>query len=179
MQKQLRQLIVLLLALVALTAVFLGLRQFNRTQDDVEEEKTGETIVDVAEDDILRFTYDCEGETYVFEKESDTWYYAEDHSLSITQYKIRNMLSMLAPLKAKQVIENVTDMAQYGLAEPSRTINYETEGASYIFYVGDYNSVTDVHYIRRPSENTVYAVSSGTVTIFNKSLEDLVEEEMD
>ena len=177
MEKQSKHLLILLLVLVVLAAAVLGLRHYNNTaQNETEEEETGEVIVDVSEDDVVRLTYDYEGVSYAFEKEDDTWYYADDHSISITQYKITNMIAKVAPLTAQQVIENVTNMTQYGLEDPERTISFETEGASYIFAVGDYNSVSGVYYICKPSENTVYAVSSSVVSIFDKSLEDVTEE---
>lgn len=166
--------LVLVLALALLVAAFFGLKQYNKTQSEKGEEETGEVVVDIDKDDVIKLTYDYEGETYTFEKVDDTWYYAEDHSQKITQFLIGNMTSMVAPLKAEQIIENVTDMSQFGLAEPSRTISFETADASYIFEVGDLNSVSKVYYLRQPSETTVYAVQSGVVSIFNKTLEDVV-----
>ncbi len=177
MEKQAKQLLILLLVLVVLAAAVLGLRYYNNTaSDEPQEEETGEVIVDISKDDVIKLTYVYEGETYSFEKEDDTWYYADDHSIPITQYKITNMISGVAPLTVEQVITEVTNMSQYGLADAERTISFETESASYIFEVGDYNSVSGVYYICRPSENTVYAVSSSVVSIFNKSLEDVTEE---
>ncbi len=176
MKKQSKQFAILLLVLVGLAAVFLGLKQYNKGQSEIQEEEMGVTVVDVESDMVTKLTYDYAGETYAFEKVEDTWYYTDDKSLSITQYMITDMLSRIAPLQAEQVIENVTNMTQYGLAETARTIHYETEGASYILEVGDYNSVSDVYYIRKPSENIVYVVSSSKVSVFEKTLEDLVEE---
>lgn len=174
MEKQFKRLLILLLVLAALAAVVLGLRHYNNTAGSgTEEEETGEVVADVSKDDVIKLSYDYEGVTYTFEKIDDTWYYADDHSVNITQYKITNMISRVAPLTAEQVIEDVTNMAQYGLADDVRTISFETEAASYIFEAGDYNSVTDVYYIRKPSENTVYAVSSSVVNIFDKTLEDV------
>lgn len=177
MEKQSKHLLILLLVLVVLAAAVLGLRHYNNTARNEAEEETGEIIADVSKDDVVKLTYDYEGITYTFEKEDDTWYYADDHSVNVTQYQITNMISKVAPLTAEQVIEDVTNMTQYGLADVQRTIGFETEGASYIFEVGDYNSVSGVYYIRKPSENIVYAVDSAVVSIFNKSLEDVTEEE--
>ena len=90
-------------------------------------------------DDITSFSYVYEGEPYAFEKEDDTWYYADDHSLNLNQERIKAMILKVAPLKADQVIENVTDMSQYGLANPERTIQYETADRSVIINVGNLN----------------------------------------
>ena len=127
-------------------------------------------------DDITSFRYVYEGETYAFEKEDDTWYYTDDHSLNLNQDRIKAMILKVAPLKADQVIGNVTDMSQYGLADPDRTIQYETADRSVIINVGNLNSMTSQYYIAFPSEMKVYVVATNVVTGFNYTLDDLVEE---
>ena len=134
----------MLLALVVLAAAFLGIRQYNKNASSATSitEDTQETVLDVNSDDITSFRYVYEGETYAFEKEDETWYYADDHSLNLNQDRIKAMILKVAPLKADQVIENVTDMSQYGLADPERTIQYETADRSVIINVGNLNSMT-------------------------------------
>ena len=178
MKKKQRQMIGMLLALVVLAAVFLGIRQYNKNTVSATSitEDTQETVLDVNSDDITSFRYVYEGETYAFEKEDETWYYADDHSLNLNQDRIKAMILKVAPLKADQVIENVTDMSQYGLADPERTIQYETADRSVIINVGNLNSMTSQYYIAFPSEMKVYVVTTNVVTGFNYTLEDLVEE---
>lgn len=168
----------MLLALVVLAAAFLGIRQYNKNASSATSitEDTQETVLDVNSNDITSFRYVYEGETYAFEKEDDTWYYADDHSLNLNQDRIKAMILKVAPLKADQVIGNVTDMSQYGLADPDRTIQYETADRSVIINVGNLNSMTSQYYIAFPSEMKVYVVATNVVTGFNYTLEDLVEE---
>ena len=178
MKKKQRQMIGMLLALVVLAAAFLGIRQYNKNLSSAAAttEDTQETVLDVNSDDITSFRYVYEGETYAFEKKDETWYYTDDHSLNLNQERIKAMILKVAPLKADQVIENVTDMSQYGLADPERTIQYETADRSVIINVGNLNSVTSQYYIAFPSEMKVYVVATNVVTGFNYTLEDLVEE---
>ena len=178
MKKKQRQMIGMLLALVVLAAAFLGIRQYNKNASSATSttEDTQETVLDVNSDDITSFSYVYEGEPYAFEKEDDTWYYADDHSLNLNQERIKAMILKVAPLKADQVIENVTDMSQYGLADPERTIQYETADRSVIINVGNLNSMTSQYYVAFPSEMKVYAVTTNVVTGFNYTLDDLVEE---
>ena len=168
----------MLLALVVLAAVFLGIRQYNKNTASATSttEDTQETVLDVNSDDITSFRYVYEGETYAFEKKGETWYYTDDHSLNLNQERIKAMILKVAPLKADQVIENVTDMSQYGLADPERTIQYETADRSVIINVGNLNSMTSQYYIAFPSEMKVYVVTTNVVTGFNYTLDDLVEE---
>lgn len=173
MGKQMRQLLGMLLVLVLLIVGFFGIRQYNRVQVEKPKEETDITVIDVAAEDIVKFSYDYEGETYSFEKEEDTWYYAQDHSISLNQYSIKAMLNRVAPLTASQEIAAVTDMTQYGLDTPSKRIQYETTDASYIIELGDRNSVASVYYMRKLSETTVYTVIPQVFTVFDKGLEDL------
>lgn len=168
----------MLLALVVLAAAFLGIRQYNKNASSATSttEDTQETVLDVNSDDITSFSYVYEGETYAFEKKDETWYYTDDHSLNLNQERIKAMILKVAPLKADQVIENVTDMSQYGLADPERTIQYETADRSVIINVGNLNSMTSQYYIAFPSEMKVYVVATNVVTGFNYTLDDLVEE---
>ncbi len=167
-------LISLLLVLLVLLAVFFGLKKNNENQDDVVAE-TEITVIDVKKEDVVRISYDYEGENYSFEKVDGVWYYAPDHSLEVTQMFVSSMSGIVGPLRAQQVIEGVTDMSQYGLAEDVRTIRFETEEAAYAVEIGAYNSLADVYYMRMPSESTVYVISSITVEAFNKSLEDVAK----
>ena len=178
MKKKQRQMIGMLLALVVLAAAFLGIRQYNKNASSATSttEDTQETVLDVNSDDITSFCYGYEGETYAFEKKDETWYYTDDHSLNLNQDRIKAMILKVAPLKAGQVIENVTDMSQYGLADPERTIQYETADRSVIINVGNLNSMTSQYYVAFPSEMKVYVVATNVVTGFNYTLEDLVEE---
>ena len=168
MKKKQRQMIGMLLALVVLAAAFLGIRQYNKNASSATSitEDTQETVLDVNSDDITSFRYVYEGETYAFEKEDETWYYADDHSLNLNQDRIKAMILKVAPLKADQVIENVTDMSQYETADRSVIIN-----------VGNLNSMTSQYYVAFPSEMKVYVVATNVVTGFNYTLEDLVEVE--
>ena len=178
MKKKQRQMIGMLLALVVLAAAFLGIRQYNKNASSATSttEDTQETVLDVNSDDITSFCYVYEGETYAFEKKDETWYYTDDHSLNLNQDRIKAMILKVAPLKADQVIENVTDMSQYGLADPERTIQYETADRSVIINVGNLNSMTSQYYVAFPYEMKVYVVATNVVTGFNYTLDDLVEE---
>lgn len=175
MKNQSKQLVLLLVLLLCLTAGFFGLKQYNKVQSEKTEEDTI-TVTDAAKEDVIRFTYDYEGKTYSFEKEEDTWYYAEDHSLTINQNSINAMVNRIAPLKAEQAINDVEDLSQYGLEDPAKQIQFETAADSYTLELGNFNDVVSVYYARLSSDNTVYTVLSPVMTVFNRDLEDLVEE---
>ena len=177
MNKQRKQLIILLAVLVLLGGGYLGLRQYNKMQSEKVVEEEGEAIVTLEEDSVIKFTYDYEGTEYTYEKKDDTWYYTADPELTLTQYRLTNIAGKMEELTAETTITDVTDMEQYGLTEPSRTFSFETAEESYQFYVGDYNDFTSQYYICRAGENTVYSVTAATVTCMNLDVMDIVEEE--
>ena len=174
MNKQLKQLITLVVVFVVLLAGLFGLKKYNEQQAEVPQEEPKDVIIEVEKDDIVKITYDYEGETLSFEKEEDTWYYAEDHSLEITQYLVKSMLAGLSPFEVENTFENVEDLAQYGLEEPERVISFEANGNTYTMHVGSHNEASKLYYICFPGENTVYTMESYKIILFNESLEDLV-----
>lgn len=179
MKKQKFQLIVLLAALVLLVAGLFGLKQYNQTQEETSEEESAEVLVDITTEDVTAFSYEYEGETYSFEKEDDTWYAVDDHSLNIDQDTIAYILRNIAPLEIMETIEDVTDMEQYGLETDIRMFSLSTASEEYTFYIGDNNSMAGAYYICKPSDTKIYMVDSLIVNSFRYTWDDLmvVEEE--
>lgn len=158
MKKLPLQMAVLMILVVILSAAFLEIRLYNNAQEQKSDVKDTEAIVDINKDDITKFSYDYDGETYAFEKKDGTWYYTDDLSMNINQNIVETMLQKLAKLEIVQSIENVTDMSQYGLDKDYLTFDYETVDKSYVFHIGSRNSVTGVYYMAMPSETTVYVI---------------------
>lgn len=178
MKKQTLQLAILAAAVVILAAAFLGIKHYNEVQEQESDAKDTEIIVDINRDDITKFSYEYDGETYAFEKKDDTWYYVDDPSMNLNQNIIGTMLMKLAKLEIVQSIENVTDMSQYGLDEDYLTFEYETADKSYILHIGSRNSMTGVYYMAMPSETTVYAMEGrALVGSFERTPEDMELEE--
>lgn len=177
MKKQRLQLIALVVVLAVLAGGYLILKQYNKAQSEKPEETEGEAIVGINQEDIVKLSYDYEDNSYEYEKEDGTWYYVPNHDLNLMQYRLENMAGELAGLTALETISDVTDLTQYGLDEPSRTLAFETTGESFLFNVGDYNEIAGVYYISRPSTTTVYAVESSFLSAFDADVLDLVEAE--
>lgn len=178
MKKQQLQLAILAAAVVILLAAFFGIRHYNDTLEQASDTKDVERIVDISKDDITKFSYEYDGETYSFEKEDGTWYSVDDHSRNLNQTVIETMLTKLAGLDVVMSIENVTDMSQYGLDEDYMTYEYETAERSYILHIGSKNSVTSVYYMGMPSESTVYAIEyNSLIGSFQRTLDDLTIED--
>lgn len=175
MGKQKKQFILLLVLVLLLAAAFLGIRQYNKVQEEKPEETEGEVIIDAQAEDVVKIDFDYEGEEITLEKVDDVWYNSQDHSQAIKQNRPGVILKKVTPLVAEQVIDNVTDLSQYGLTQPSRVISFETAAESYIIYVGDTNEVTGACYISFPSDTKVYVVDKDTFTFFNADWASLID----
>ncbi len=179
MSKQLKQTIVLLIVLAALVGCYFGVTKYTEKKNNDEAasaDTAKEVVLDISPDDIVSYTYSYEGVEYTYVKENDTWYYADDKSLTVTEYKVSNMLNNLAPFIPEAVITNVTDMAEYELDKLTNVVHWTMkDGTTYSMEIGGYNSTTYVYYVRFTGEDTVYAVNSTTVSLFNKNIYDLTD----
>lgn len=176
MKKQRKQLLILIILLLVLIAGYFGIQMYNENQSNLAEESTSIAITGLSSEDIIEITYDYSGEENTFVLEEDTWKYQDDTTLNIEQARITSMATKLAQLSTDTVIENVTDMSQYGLDEPARTISFKTADSTYEIAVGDYNTMTSVYYIALNGGDTVYTIGSTSVSAFNYVLDDLIEE---
>ena len=178
MKKQKKQMLLLLVVLVLVIAALVGLRAYNDYEANKEAEVEGDVIIDMEYMETEILTYDYEGETYSLERIDDVWYVKGDRTQNVKQYRIKAMLSAVAPLVAEQTIENVTYFSMYGLDEPRKTITFGDDIEQYTMYVGDMNSMTSTYYISLDlNSSTVYAVDTACVTRFNYALEDLIDAE--
>ena len=176
MKKQKIQLIVLVLMLAALAGAFFGIRKYKEAQAQKPAEEEGIVVLSLKQDDIINIIYDYEGVTYQYEKVEDTWYLAEDHSQSVKQFYLNSMAIGVASIMATQVLENVTDLSQYGLDTPRQTIIFDTADQRFQINVGDKNTLTSSCYIQLPDQpGTVYIVPQTNMTRFERGSESILE----
>ena len=178
MKRQKIQMLVLLSILLVLAGLYCGIRlyQNNRPEQSASEEETA-VVMGMEKGDVTALSYDYDGENISLEAENDTWYAAEDHSLKIKQSRIETMIAGMAPLKAKQTIEDVTDLEQYGLKTPGQIIRFRTADTEYVLEVGDENELLYGYYVKVSGDDRVYLVNAVDINRFHYGLEDLLEEE--
>ncbi len=181
MKKQKVQFWILVIMLVVFVAGYFGIDKYVAYVEEKEAQKEAQSAIYLTEleaSDIQAIAYVYNEETYSFVKEDGVWVSTEDKTLSINQTRLENMASKLASAEAETKIENVTDLSQYGLDAPARTICYTANGVEYQWNVGDYNSLSYIYYISDETDSTVvYTVGSSFLTGFNYSLDELIEEE--
>lgn len=176
MKKQQKQLVGMLVLVALLALGYVGVLKYNdHTAEKEAEQKESATfyVTNLEEADIIRISYEYEGETLSFVKQEEGWIYEGDTSLNIKQYRVENMAGYMAKIVAQQVIENAADKEQYGVKDTSRQITFSTADAEYVFRIGDYNSTASLYYLG--AGETIYAVEGSYITCFNYTLDEMTE----
>lgn len=180
MQKQKKQLLVMVILLVIGILVYAGIGVYNKKQEEkqaAEEEANKITVTDMNCDDITSFSYQYEGELLEFVKEDGTWYYKADKSISIDQDVITSMLETASGLDAETAVTDYDTLSDYGLDTPSNTITMADGTNTVTLLLGNKNEMLSQYYVKREEEDTVYLVSVSLETVFGKSVGDLTEVE--
>lgn len=182
MGKQKKQMIILLILLAAALCGYFGLRAGSRkaAQEEADAAEAAKIkAMDIERDDIQSISYEYMGVTYSFEHDGEEWSYPDDTSVSIRKSALDNLADNAAQIVAEEKIENVTDLEQYGLADPTITAKITTADHTFTICIGDYNSMVGKYYLYVDDPSVVYTVSSVAATNFNKDLDDVREEEVE
>lgn len=180
MQKQKKQFVILCVVLVVFVGLFFGIKAWQNHKEEQEaaaQEAERITAASLDVDEISEFSYQYEGTEITFVKEEDTWYDQEDKSITITQNMISTMLSNLSEITAEQQITSPEDTDQYGFDAPSNVIQLKMGDSTFTVTIGMQNEITGQYYLMVSDDDTVYLVDSTIPYAFQKSVEDLTEEE--
>lgn len=182
MGKQKKHMFILLLLLLLLIGGYFGLQAYHDWCERKETEKERQEsifLTDYESEEILSLSYDYEGRVYLFERNGEEWIYPQDPGINIDEDSLEDMAECIAKVAAEEKIENVTDLSQYGLDNPSRTVAFTAPDGEHVLYLGDYNSVISRYYMYTEGDNTVvYTVNANIYNAFSKDLESLTEEEI-
>ena len=106
-----------------------------------------------------------------FEKKDDSWVKKDDTDFPVNQSTLDSAASSVTSVESGRVLEDVDDLAEYGLDSPANTIKIVTKSededgddTTTTLYVGDENSSTSQYYVRKDDdEKTVYLYGSSSV----------------
>ena len=178
-KKQMISLILLCLVLAVGIAAFFALRAYNERQAAIEAARTSGgdySVTDLDSAAIDGLTVENGQGTMNFSLKDGTWYDAEDESLAMKQSTITAMVNKVCDLKGVDIIENVTDFDQYGLAEPRMRVTASGGGAALTLLIGDTNTAVNRTYVCVEGETTVYTTGTSVETQFDHTIEELIEE---
>ncbi len=131
-------------------------------------------VFSVEADKIQELRVTSGGETTVLRKADGAWTMVEPVKAEVDQTAVSSLTSNLATLEVNRVIdENVSDLAQYGLAEPSVRVTFTAENSSGEIAFGEKTATQGDLYAVKPGEKKVFLVPAFAETTFNKKPFDL------
>ena len=123
---------------------------------------------------LTALSWSWDGQTVNLTRNGDTglWEDADDPACPLDAGAAEALARAAAATEASMSVENVSDLAQYGLAEPQLTVIAATADAIASYEVGNM-SITGEYYVRRGGESTVY-LENGSLASFRVGLDELL-----
>ena len=178
MKKQKIQMIVILVLLVLCAGGYFFVTHHDLSGEEEEVDVATLRLTEAEADSINKITYYYEGKLLSFIKEDDTWYYEDDKSIELSQTDVSNLASYICSVSPNSVIDDPSELSEYGLENPANTITFYTEdGDSQTIYIGDYFEMEGDYFAKAEGDDTIYTISSYYATTFTKSLEELTASE--
>lgn len=181
MKKNGVKLIVCVGVLVVLLGAYFGMKYWNEAEAKKEEVTDPSiTLCSMSAEDMTKFSYQYNGETYSFVNEDGTWYYEADREFPVDQSLLASHIAYLTQATAEREIE-ITDessLAEYGLDAPSNRVSCtDGSGNEVTYLVGAQNDFNSQYYVRIGSENKVYTIASTTASGLSFELYSVVDME--
>ncbi len=178
MEKQKRNLIILVVVVVICIALYFILTKVNQRAQEKEEENNIYAL-QVNSNDITEFSYTYGETTYTFSLKNKEWSCEQLSGQELSEDSINSLLNTLSAIEVQQVIEDATDLSQYGLEDTTNTFTIATKEESNTFLLGDYNDTTGNYYIKNEQSDDVYVVESSVITAIETDPSGLVETQED
>ena len=178
MQKKTRTMGILLLVLIVLLVTFFGLKKWNTSKSEKEEKKKENAVVHIFETDSLEaIAYkEASGEEMSFVKEDDTWEYAPDTTIVLTESTMKNMEDTFSDIQAVKEIKDPDDLSDYGFGLPEYEIMLTgKDGEEHKFLIG--NASGENYYFMEEGDDKVYTVSSDLISEMVWQLADVAEKD--
>ena len=167
---------------------YAGVKTYVSHQEQKESEAESEentSVFTASADDIKSLDFMVDDTETTFEKKDDSWVKKDDTDFPVNQSTLDSVASSVTSVESDRVLEDVDNLAEYGLDSPASIIKIvtksEDEGGddtTTTLYVGDENSSTSQYYVRKDDdEKTVYLVDSSCVEPFTKTLYDYAQME--
>lgn len=177
--KRTSQMLFLLLTLVVCLLVYLWAAKLQKAEEDDTGEDAAVSLADFKEDDIRRIEKTYKGETLSFVLEKYVWYYEDDRDFPLEQQFLEDMKESISSMTAARTLsEDEIDMDSFGLTNPQLTVKVTTaDGAQFIYYIGNENTVTGDYYMKKETGSEVYLISKDVFNYFSDSLSDMEQTE--
>ena len=179
--KKSTKLVSAVVVLAVLGGVYVGLNTYVSKEEKAEsssEEESKTEVFSMKTDDIKSLEFIVDKKEVTFEKKDDSWVKKDETAFPVNQTTLDSAASAIETVEADRVLEDVEDLAEYGLDSPSNTVIVDTADGTTKFNIGDENTSTNQYYISRDDDDsTVYVVAADTVSPFMNSLYDYAQGE--
>ena len=179
--KKSTKLVSAVVVLAVLGGVYVGLNTYVSKEEKAEsssEEESKTEVFSVKTDDIKSLGFIVDKKEVTFEKKDDSWVKKDETAFPVNQTTLDSAASAIETVEADRVLEDVEDLAEYGLDSPSNTVTVDTADGTTKLNIGDENTSTNQYYISKDDDDsTVYVVAADTVSPFMNSLYDYAQGE--
>lgn len=166
-----KTLISLIVVLILLIGAVATVKLLIPEEETVEDSSI--TLFSMEPDTAVQLSWTYQNETVDLLKLEEIWFYVDDSSFPLDTSYIDAMLEALSEVVATRTLENVEDMAEYGLDEPVCTIELWTE-ETVTFEIGSISALGDSRYLSMGDGN-VYLVDASILDSFEYGLYDIVQ----
>ena len=116
------------------------------------------------------------GEEMSFVKEDDTWEYAPDTTIALTESSMQNMEDAFSDIQAVKEIKNPDDLSDYGFDSPEYNLTLTgKDGEAHKFLIG--NASGENYYFMEDGTEKVYTVSADLISEMVWQLADVAEKD--
>lgn len=166
-----KKMLLLMLALVLCIGSYLGVQLLSADTNTVQEESGTFALTAHTADELTGLTWQNGDETLAFTCTDGVWTVTGNAAYPLNQADVQAMADDLLALTGSRQLDGVTNLADYGLAEPAFTVTAAwTDGTSTAYAMGDETPFGDGNYLSMGQEGIVYTVDSDLSDIFDTTL---------
>lgn len=171
-----KKLIVMLVVFLILFGGYTLLAHKNAEKKAAEKEAEASIPVStVTADSISQISWNYNGESISLIRSEDTWTYADDPAFPLDQTFPKTMLSAVTGLLSSRTLDEITDLSEYGLDDPTLRVTITTsDGSKKEYLLGNQNEMTEEYYLKQGDADTVYMVDDTLKSAFSHGLNDII-----
>ncbi len=156
---------------VAALATF-GVLHYQERQEEIAN--TDEIILSVDVDSVTALSWSVADADFSFQNDDGSWTYDGDADFPVDPEQMDVLLSYFTKMGADFIIENPDDLAQYGLDDPTCSIEITSGDETQTVLLGDYSTMDSQRYVSIGDGN-VYLVASDPLAAFDVDLSAFID----
>jgi hypothetical protein len=188
MRKQTIQFLTIVGILILCAIIYFGTTLYFSKQEEAESADTITAFeIEDYKNNITKVSYGYSDEDITLVNEDGTWYDSADKSVKIDSSAVETMTALLSNVTASQKIEKPDDISEYGFttdddgnieATTNKIVITDADEKTYTLYIGASNPYDESqYYLMVEGDDNIYVVDSTLSEGFEKSIDDLTEEE--